>query len=1276
MPKISLPLPRLADAEGRPDPKVVPIAVPGSMPSVTWALATRKDVSDVVAHPKKRSGGYGSFRPRNTLNEESRLAASRSDSTRNNLSNVVARHAVRATEGSRSSKRRKQDEAIEDSSDSDDEDPLSKDPRRPEAPRSNVRQQLRLEKSSAGISRRPRNGLFVASTQEYGNVEQRLSSTPYVRDKRKYSQLSPTRSLEMIADSSNPQQATRTSLNIPRGRAALSGRLQRNTDGSARGIKSRYFEQKDSDGPGNDIHNAIDVDDQEIIWNQTDLVKAADPTGRFSKGRAGADDEVEPSNTAHAALGRPGGDSKIRHRLNGERTPRSGPSPSSLGERPAKNLQLSTSKVKKLSASAPHYSLKEIITNHHPGGLQGEFSLVLNAAQSCLALNHEGKIFEDDLVHFGSINKLTFPQEKDATTIRIEMAVRQHRPNIVILQCATHQTFIALAVDLQERTKIELKSADAERFARMTRKFQYENDKKSKQRDDRAELRLMRENKRRRDAEEEVVDVEEPETKKARIKPHLRDNLRGVCASNEQGMSGGNEQFSNRIVQPKTSEVGGDYTTTYKRPTRRYSGIDEILDTINPRQPISKRLGLRSRDSKQSAETSEERLFDMQEFPEHLRHSVMNGLGRKWKRPLTFPKEGKRRATVEFSDLPKLDEGQCLNDSLIEFYLRYLIQNLETESPESAKNVYFFNTYFYSSLKGSSSKINYNSVKKWTRNVDLFTYDYVVVPINEAFHWYIAIICNLPSLTREVPSMRVDSDEEKALSHRDESKHAVVILDARQHKGQQEDLQEGLQEGLHEQDVKARTEPEHITRAPEPDTPMRREEEQTRASFSGLTLDDKSERPKVHCLDEGTETRDTAPVDKAEDIPSPSRSSVEARVPKRIEEANAGAETISESPTQSPGARNGLGKRKGKRRPAVPPKVLDPEKPAIVTLDSLGLPHSAAIRALKDYLCEEAKEKRGGTEIDDREIKGMTAKGIPQQSNFCDCGLYLLGYMDKFVENPKEFSTKLLQKRFDEERDWPKLKPSDMRAQVRDLITRLHKEQENERNDKPKKLPRASDVRPQAEPQVQAEISSGATRESPGKQLLRRAAQTDEDHAGKTFENNRACHNAPASPLPTSSPPEHNELSGPADPKPNVPTTAEPRSRTHSLENKEEVTVVVPDSQDEASLRNEESSQHNQDLSGSRELQERSLPAAHEALGNRQDQKLEFREEKSTRDVGKLSGKHAGAEGELLSEANETEPLGARTLEIIHHQGSKANLEKKKKRVPHEPVEVITVADA
>ncbi|EDV21399.1 uncharacterized protein TRIADDRAFT_30401 [Trichoplax adhaerens] len=44
----------------------------------------------------------------------------------------------------------------------------------------------------------------------------------------------------------------------------------------------------------------------------------------------------------------------------------------------------------------------------------------------------------------------------------------------------------------------------------------------------------------------------------------------------------------------------------------------------------------------------------------------------------------------------------------------------------------------------------YENVKNWTRNVNLFQKDFIVIPINERSHWYLAVLC-YPYLEKAVP---------------------------------------------------------------------------------------------------------------------------------------------------------------------------------------------------------------------------------------------------------------------------------------------------------------------------------------------------------------------------------------------------------------------------------------------------------------------------------------------------------------------------------------------
>lgn len=75
----------------------------------------------------------------------------------------------------------------------------------------------------------------------------------------------------------------------------------------------------------------------------------------------------------------------------------------------------------------------------------------------------------------------------------------------------------------------------------------------------------------------------------------------------------------------------------------------------------------------------------------------------------------------------------------------------------------------------------------------------------------------------------------------------------------------------------------------------------------------------------------------------------------------------------------------------------------------------------------------------------MTAKQIPEQDNFCDCGLFLLGYMEKFLQNPRELVNNILQRNLDVEKDWPDMRPTKMRNNIRDILIKMGEEQEQAR---------------------------------------------------------------------------------------------------------------------------------------------------------------------------------------------------------------------------------------
>lgn len=99
---------------------------------------------------------------------------------------------------------------------------------------------------------------------------------------------------------------------------------------------------------------------------------------------------------------------------------------------------------------------------------------------------------------------------------------------------------------------------------------------------------------------------------------------------------------------------------------------------------------------------------------------------------------------------------QYLNDVIIDFYLKYLL--IERLSAEQRERTHVFSTFFYKRLttltttkrggeqaKMTASQKRHFRVKNWTKGVNLFEKDCIIIPINEQSHWFLAIVC-FPSL--------------------------------------------------------------------------------------------------------------------------------------------------------------------------------------------------------------------------------------------------------------------------------------------------------------------------------------------------------------------------------------------------------------------------------------------------------------------------------------------------------------------------------------------------
>ena len=60
---------------------------------------------------------------------------------------------------------------------------------------------------------------------------------------------------------------------------------------------------------------------------------------------------------------------------------------------------------------------------------------------------------------------------------------------------------------------------------------------------------------------------------------------------------------------------------------------------------------------------------------------------------------------------------------------------MERSKSGSMPKVYSFNTFFYPKLMSGG----HSALKRWTRKVDLFAHDVILIPVHLGMHWCLAV---------------------------------------------------------------------------------------------------------------------------------------------------------------------------------------------------------------------------------------------------------------------------------------------------------------------------------------------------------------------------------------------------------------------------------------------------------------------------------------------------------------------------------------------------------
>ncbi|XP_071581217.1 uncharacterized protein [Temnothorax nylanderi] len=297
------------------------------------------------------------------------------------------------------------------------------------------------------------------------------------------------------------------------------------------------------------------------------------------------------------------------------------------------------------------------------------------------------------------------------------------------------------------------------------------------------------------------------------------------------------------------------------------------------------------------------------------------------------PPPAKGGIAINTEDYMCLAEDQFLNDVIIDFYLKYLTLEVLSESDQHRTHV--FSSYFYKRLTSPHAQAaesavpmtpaakRHARVQKWTKNVNIFEKDFIIIPINEHAHWFLAIIC-FPGLVGKVSTCATKPN----------------------------DVHKTVQKSKKIKELKTKA----VTIGSTTITPVT-------TTITIDQLDDGSERDEA----EGDDDEMEVDSDEEDETEQPEENKTQINIKVEVKEE--------------------------------PKEIV--KLPCILIFDSLaGASRARVVATLRDYLSCEHVAKLGVEKTFSKDtIKGACPK-VPQQSNFTDCGLYVLQYVEHFFKDP------------------------------------------------------------------------------------------------------------------------------------------------------------------------------------------------------------------------------------------------------------------------------------
>lgn len=159
-------------------------------------------------------------------------------------------------------------------------------------------------------------------------------------------------------------------------------------------------------------------------------------------------------------------------------------------------------------------------------------------------------------------------------------------------------------------------------------------------------------------------------------------------------------------------------------------------------QKLSARLRLQARitpavaveaESELSEEEEEEEVEKLVELTDEMQDRISAALRPK---PATEVLCEAFNLSITRHDIQTLNGLNWLNDEVVNFYMTMLMERGKSSSADSNSRrrllrVYAFNTFFYGKIVSQG----HSAVRRWTRKVDIFSHELLLVPVHLGMHW-------------------------------------------------------------------------------------------------------------------------------------------------------------------------------------------------------------------------------------------------------------------------------------------------------------------------------------------------------------------------------------------------------------------------------------------------------------------------------------------------------------------------------------------------------------